>query len=206
MAIRCVAGLGNPGRLYEWTRHNVGFWVVDRLAQDGDLDWHRLDDCLETIGTVGGGRVILLKPLTYMNRSGIAVLGCLERHDLSAEELLVVVDDAALPVSRRRLRRSGGSGGHRGLESIEESLGSRNYARLRLGVGGAPDGLDLADYLLRPLDTEEHDLYAGIAEGGAEVVREAVVEGLDAAMNRFNVPPDIGSEEATEANGNGEGS
>ena len=206
MAIRCVIGLGNPGLRYEWTRHNVGFWVVDLVARDGRLDWRRLDDAFEAIGEVCGRRMIFLKPQTYMNRSGSAVLDCLERHDLIADELLVVVDDAALPVSRLRLRRSGGPGGHRGLESIEESIGSRNYPRLRLGVGGAEEGEDLADFLLRPLDTEERSRFAGIAERGAEAVREAVTEGIDAAMNRFNTPPDTdvdaGTGEAEDGEGN----
>ena len=189
MPIRCVVGLGNPGLRYEWTRHNIGFWVVDRLAQDADLAWNRHGSAFEAVGELEGERTVLLKPRTYMNESGRAVLNCLERHLLTPEELLVVVDDADLPVSRLRLRRSGGSGGHRGLESIEERTGSRDYPRLRIGVGRVAEGEDLADYLLRPLDPTERSRYAAIAARGAEAVRMAVGEGLAAAMNRFNLPP-----------------
>jgi PTH1 family peptidyl-tRNA hydrolase len=190
MAIRCVVGLGNPGLRYEGTRHNIGFWVVDRLAQDAGLSWRRVGSALEAVGELAGFREILLKPQTYMNGSGRAVLGCLERHLLTPEELLVVVDDADLPVSRLRLRGAGSSGGHRGLESIEETIGSRAYARLRIGVGRAGEGEDLADYLLQTLEPSERLHYAAIAQRGAEAARMAVSDGLTAAMNRFNVPPD----------------
>ena len=189
MPIRCIVGLGNPGLRYEGTRHNAGFWVVDRLARDAGLLWRRLDDAFEAGGRLEDRQVTLLKPQTYVNRSGQAVLRCLERHLLRPEEMLVVVDDVDLPVSRLRLRRSGGAGGHRGLSSIEETIASRDYPRLRIGVGRAEEGEDLADYVLRPLDSDERGCFAAIVDRGTEAVREAVIGGLDAAMNRFNLPP-----------------
>ena len=189
MPIRCIVGLGNPGARYEGTRHNAGFRVVDRVAGDAELIWRRLEDAVEAVGELEGRLVILLKPQTYMNRSGPAVLRCLERHLLAPEELLVVVDDADLPISRLRLRRSGGSGGHRGLESIEESIDSRGYPRLRIGVGRSEEGEDLADYVLQPLDAEGARRFEAVIERGAEAVREAVGRGISSAMNLFNPPP-----------------
>jgi PTH1 family peptidyl-tRNA hydrolase len=198
MPIRCIVGLGNPGLRYAGTRHNAGFWVVDRLAMDAGLLWRPFDDSFEAGGRLGDKQVILLKPQTYVNRSGQAVLRCLDRHRLSPEEMLVVVDDVDLPVSRLRIRRFGGAGGHRGLASIEEAIASRDYPRLRIGVGRAEEGEDLADYVLRPLDSDENDRFAAIVERGVEAVREAVIADLDAAMNRFNLPPaGAGGEEAS---------
>jgi PTH1 family peptidyl-tRNA hydrolase len=189
MPIRCIVGLGNPGSRYEGTRHNAGFWVVDRIATGAGLTWLRLEDAYEAMGRLEDRQVILLKPQTYVNRSGQAVLRCLERHLLTPGELLVVVDDVDLPVSRLRLRPSGGAGGHRGLESIEETIASRGYPRLRIGVGRAEEGEDLADFLLRPLDEDERCRFASIVERGAEAAREAVRGDLASAMNRFNPPP-----------------
>lgn len=189
MEIRCVAGLGNPGVRYEWTRHNAGFWVVERVAGRSSLSWRRLGDASEASGDIGGRRVVLLRPWTFMNRSGEAVLACMERNRLLPEEILVVVDDVAIPLGRLRLREGGSAGGHRGLVSVEEALGSVNYPRLRIGVGGAAPDEDLADFVLRPLDLEERSLFDGIAEKGADAVRMVLAAGLPQAMNRFNPPP-----------------
>jgi PTH1 family peptidyl-tRNA hydrolase len=189
MPIRCVVGLGNPGPRYEWTRHNAGFWVVDQIARDAKLLWRQGGRSLEAVGLVDGERVTLLKPQTYVNRSGLAVRDCLERCMLTPEEILVVVDDVDLPPSRLRLRRSGSSGGHRGLESIAETIGSGDYARLRIGVGREIEDEDLPDYLLRPIDPDERGRFEALAKRGAEAVREAIGQGLESAMNRFNQPP-----------------
>ncbi|MBM3287322.1 MAG: aminoacyl-tRNA hydrolase [Candidatus Eisenbacteria bacterium] len=186
MPIRCVAGLGNPGVRYEWTRHNAGFWVVDRMAVERSTGWRRLGLGLEARCAMEGRDIVLLKPLCFMNRSGEAVLECLERHLLVPGELLVVVDDVSLPAGRLRLRASGSAGGHRGLESVEESLGKGDYPRLRIGVGGAAEDEDLAEYVLRPLEGSEREFFGSIAGRGAEAATAAILEGLETAMNRFN--------------------
>jgi peptidyl-tRNA hydrolase, PTH1 family len=188
METRCVAGLGNPGPRYEWTRHNAGFWVVDRIARKHSLSWRRLENAFEASGDVGGKKVTLLRPNAYMNRSGVAVLECMERNRLLPSELLVVVDDVALPAGRLRLRERGSSGGHRGLASVEEALMTTDYPRLRIGVGGAAADEDLAEFVLRPLDAEERVFFEEIAERGAAAVETVLSAGLAQAMNRFNPP------------------
>jgi peptidyl-tRNA hydrolase, PTH1 family len=187
MPIRCVAGLGNPGNRYKWTRHNAGFWVVDRLAHEEALEWERLDSGLETCGVIEEREVLLLKPQAYMNRSGEVVAGLLERHRIAPEELLVIVDDVAIPAGRLRMRASGSAGGHRGLKSIEDALECRDYARVRIGVmGERGEEEDLADYVLRPLDEEEKAFFKGVVTRGIEAVRMILRDGLPKAMNRFN--------------------
>lgn len=206
MRIRCVAGLGNPGSRYEWTRHNAGFWVVDRLVQEEKLAWRMLANGWEASGVIEGEKVVLLKPSKYMNRSGEAVLDCLARHGLLPGELLAVVDDAALPVGRLRLRASGSAGGHRGLISIEETIESREYARLRIGVGEPPAEADLADYLLEPLAAAEREAFEPIVERAAQAVRATLREGLPWAMNRTNPAPALDPERSRdEGNGRARG-
>jgi PTH1 family peptidyl-tRNA hydrolase len=201
MPIRCVIGLGNPGIRYRWTRHNAGFWVLDRLAHDAGLEWEKQDSVLEAAGTIDVTKVVLAKPQTYMNRSGEAVRALMQRHALSPEEMLVVVDDVALPAGRLRVRVSGSAGGHRGLLSIEESIESRAYSRLRVGVeGDRAEEDDLAEYVLRPLDEDEKVFFRGIAERGVEAVRVILRDGISKAMNRFNpAGPETGDRPAARA-------
>lgn len=186
--MKVVAGLGNPGPEYDATRHNVGWWMADRLAWDWGLATFRRDGpALVTEGTVGEHRVRLLKPTVYMNRSGVAVAPLTDLPDLEiARDLLVVVDDATLDVGRVRMRGSGSAGGHNGLRSVEAALGSREWARLRIGVGRAPEGEDLADWVLSPMPEEDEDIVVGLLPeltGGVEVWMD---EGVEAAMNRVN--------------------
>ncbi len=189
MAIRCVAGLGNPGARYEWTRHNAGFWVVDRIAREAGARWSRRSNGEEAEAVGEWGSVLLLKPRTYMNASGEAVLDCLARWSLSPSQLLLVVDDVALPAGKIRLRQQGGAGGHRGMISVEQSIGSDDYPRLRVGVGGGEDEEDLAEYVLRPLDEREREFFERVVSRAVDAVRSTLVEGLDTAMNRFNTEP-----------------
>lgn len=163
--------------------------MVERIASQASLAWRRLGDATEAAGEIEGRKIVLLRPGTFMNRSGEAVLGCMERNRLFPEEVLVVVDDVAIPPGRIRLREGGSSGGHRGLASVEESIGTTSFPRLRIGVGGAAPEEDLAEYVLRPLQAEERTLFEGIAERGADAVRMVVAAGLTQAMNRFNPPP-----------------
>ena len=186
--MKVVMGLGNPGPEYDATRHNVGWWVLDRLAYDWDFETFRRDGrALVSEGTVGGEPVRLMKPTTYMNRSGLAVgsLAGIEGFDAS-RDLLVVVDDAALEVGRVRFRPEGGAGGHNGLKSVSGALQSEAYARLRLGVGRKPEGTDLSDWVLSPMPDEDEEVVVGLLPQLSEAVRAWIAEGVEAAMSRYN--------------------
>ena len=186
--MKVVIGLGNPGPEYDATRHNVGWWVVDRLAYDWDFGPFKRDGrAFVSEGQVGDHEVRLMKPTTYMNKSGLAMrpLRALESFD-ATEDLLVVVDDAALDVGRVRFRPEGGAGGHNGLKSISGALQSNAYARLRLGVGTKPQGEDLADWVLSPMPAEDEQVVVDLLPQLTEAVEVWVGEGVEAAMNRFN--------------------
>ena len=186
--MKVVMGLGNPGPEYDATRHNVGWWVVDRLAYDWGFDSFRRDGrALVTEGNVGDTAVRLVKPTTYMNRSGLAVgpLAAIEGFD-PARDLLVVVDDAALDVGRVRFRPEGGAGGHNGLKSVTGALQSQGFARLRIGVGTRPEGVDLSDWVLSPMPAVDEEVVVRLLPQLTESVGVWIAEGVEAAMNRFN--------------------
>jgi PTH1 family peptidyl-tRNA hydrolase len=186
--MKVVMGLGNPGPEYDGTRHNVGWWVVDRLAYDWDFGPFRRDGrALVAEGMVRDIEVRLVKPTTYMNRSGLALapLASLEKFDPS-RDLLVVVDDAALDVGRVRLRAQGSPGGHNGLKSISDALRSDAYARLRIGVGKKPEGADLADWVLSPMPEEDEEVVVGLLPEIAKAVETWAIEGIEVAMSRHN--------------------
>jgi len=186
--MKVVVGLGNPGPEYDGTRHNVGWWVVDRLAYDWGFDPFRRDGrALVTEGPVGSTRVRLVKPTTYMNRSGQALGPLLQMDAFDAtKDLLVVVDDAALDVGRVRFRPEGSAGGHNGLKSVSGALQSHDYARLRVGVGKKPDGVDLADWVLSPMPEDDEDVVVGLLPELTQAVEVWIAEGVEPAMNRFN--------------------
>jgi PTH1 family peptidyl-tRNA hydrolase len=185
-----VIGLGNPGARYDATRHNVGWWLVDLLKrrwsatpfQEEDL-WLRSRAELSEVGEVW-----LIKPLTYMNRSGVAVRALLEYVPLDLEhDMLIVVDDVALEPGRPRFRARGSAGSHNGLQSVEDVLGTREYARLRIGVGAPPDGVELADWVLSEFDDpKDEDAVLEVLPRLTEGVELWAHEGVEAAMNRFN--------------------
>lgn len=186
--MKVVVGLGNPGPEYDDTRHNVGWWVLDRLAYDWELgSFRREGRAFLRDGTVDGTPVLLLKPAIYMNRSGqaLTVLAGLQEFDLQ-DDLLVIVDDASLEVGRIRFRPGGGSGGHNGLRSVEQALGTEQYARLRVGVGRAPPDADLADWVLSPMPPEDEEEVVGLLPELSRAVETWVAEGVQAAMNRYN--------------------
>lgn len=186
--MKVVCGLGNPGPEYDATRHNVGWWLLDRLAVDWDLGpFRRSGPSLEAGGRIGEHDVRLIKPTTFMNRSGaaLAALGRDATFDPTAD-LLVVVDDAALDAGVLRFRASGSSGGHNGLKSVEAALGSREYDRLRIGVGRRPEGHDLADWVLSPMPAADEEAVLEQFGRAIEGVRLWLDEGIEAAMSRCN--------------------
>ncbi|HSM37306.1 MAG TPA: aminoacyl-tRNA hydrolase [Longimicrobiales bacterium] len=186
--MKVICGLGNPGPEYEDTRHNVGWWVVDRLSYDWDLGpFRREGRSLIAGGRVGDHHVRLLKPLTFMNRSGSALgfLRQLEEFD-PATDLLVVVDEVALDVGRVRFRPGGSAGGHNGLKSVQTALGTTAYPRLRIGVGPPAPGRDLSDFVLEDFEPDEEEVVAGLLPGLTDAIRDWLDEGIDVAMNRHN--------------------
>jgi PTH1 family peptidyl-tRNA hydrolase len=186
--MKWVVGLGNPGAEYDESRHNVGWWMADRLAYDWGLDsFRRRGSTLIAEGTVADEDVSVLKPLTFMNRSGGAIASALAANEIEVErDLLVIVDDAMIDVGKVRLRGSGSAGGHNGLRSIERTLGSRDYARLRIGVGRAPQGADLADWVLSAMPKDDEDVVVGLLPELTPAVELWMKEGIEAAKSRFN--------------------
>ena len=181
-----VVGLGNPGPEYAETRHNVGFQVVERLARAWKARRaERRAEYRSWRGAFGGREVTLLEPLTYMNVSGEALIAWREVHRLEPDELLVVVDDVYLPVGEVRVRASGSTGGHRGLESIERALGTREYARLRVGVGSAGEEPLGGHVLAEPAAAEREALEQAVGRA-AEAVQCWLRAGVRETMNRFN--------------------
>jgi PTH1 family peptidyl-tRNA hydrolase len=180
--VRAVVGLGNPGPKYERTRHNIGFLVADHLA--AGAAWSTQHNALTARWRRAGEEVLLVKPQTYMNRSGTAVRSLAAEVGSEPAQILVVFDDFLLDFGRLRLRRGGSDGGHNGLASVLQKLGSDQVPRLRLGVGPVPDEADDIDFVLAPFgETEDVD---GLVDRGGAAVETWLSEGIEAAMNRFN--------------------
>jgi peptidyl-tRNA hydrolase, PTH1 family len=179
-------GLGNPGPEYEDTRHNAGFLLVDHAARRWGLAFRRGDRARVASGEWQDLPVRLLKPQSYMNRSGAAVAPLLVPGFDPAQHLMVVVDEVALSVGRYRLRGAGSAGGHNGLKSIEGVLQRQDYARLRIGVGPKPEGQDLSDYVLDPLPREERMVVDGLLDEMTDALEAWLVHGIEKAMTQFN--------------------
>lgn len=188
--IRLVVGLGNPGPRYEGTRHNVGFAAVDLFAAaDAGASWSAApagDGLVARVELGEGLRLWAAKPQTFMNASGAMVAALARYLKVRPQELLVVSDDFSLPLGRVRLRMRGSSGGQKGLASILESLGSQEVPRLRLGIGPVPARVDPADFVLGRFAPSEREAAESMAGRAAEAIRAACLEGLEAAMNRYN--------------------
>ncbi len=185
-----VVGLGNPGEEYAKTRHNLGFQVVNLLARRHGLEWSdKRAKARLAAGQIGGQRVVLAKPFTYMNDSGQAVAGLRQWYKLDpASELLVIYDELDLPFGALRLRMRGSAGTHNGMRSIVRLLGTEEFPRLRIGIGAGPPGRDAARYVLSRFTPEEEQALPGILERAADAVELVAREGFVAAMNRVNAP------------------
>jgi PTH1 family peptidyl-tRNA hydrolase len=182
--IWCLAGLGNPGREYSQTRHNLGFMVLDLLAEQLKLSWKRR--ALYSCAGDNKRGLFLLKPLTFMNQSGLAVAKALSYQKIPAWQLLVICDDVNLPLGKIRLRAKGSDGGHNGLKSIIKHLGSQDFARLRLGMGPVPDSLEMADFVLSSFAKAERTEVGAMTGQAAKTAIEVVRAGVDKAIINLN--------------------
>lgn len=185
--MKLIAGLGNPGETYANTPHNVGFDVVDRLAERFEAGWKNGSGFHARVAraTRAGGAVLLAKPQTFMNLSGTSVAPLLRYYGGAPADLTVILDDADLPLGTLRIRASGGNGGHRGLASIIEALGTEAFPRVRLGVGRDARG-SLVDHVLHKFDGERLGLVRAMVEAAADAAQCLTEKGLNEAMNRFN--------------------
>ncbi len=176
--VKLVVGLGNPGREYEKTRHNVGWWVLDRISEElnSPISREKFNGLYSEV-RAGSHKVILLKPLTYMNRSGESVSQFVRFFKLKPEEVLVIYDDLDLPLGKLRLRLRGSSGGHRGLQSVIDSLGTCNFPRLRIGIGRPERKEEVVDYVLSPFKDEELPTVEDAVSRAASCVIEILKKG-----------------------------
>ena len=183
LQIRCLVGLGNPGSEYTGTRHNIGFMVIDQLAAHLGLAWEKSTrwDAL----TSKHGDLVVVKPLSFLNRSGYPLVAIAQFYKIAPAEILVVLDDFALPLGRIRIRAAGGSGGHNGLDSVIMQFGTEDIPRLRIGIGTAPTAGSV-DYVLGRFFEEERDLVNSAIDRSIQAIKCAVDNGVVAAMNTFN--------------------
>jgi len=185
--MKLVVGLGNPGRRYQKTRHNVGFAVLGELARKfgtGGVKAKFHGELVEA--DLDGQRALLLSPLTYMNRSGTAVQAAMSFYKLVQEDLLVLCDDMNLPVAQLRIRAKGSSGGQKGLEDIVRRLGTEEFSRLRIGIGRPPENWDWADYVLSRFDKQESAEIEQTVCRAADAVAAWARQGIEVCMNRYN--------------------
>jgi len=183
----CVVGLGNPGGEYERTRHNVGFQVLDRLAAKNRIDIRRLEfEALTARAELGRSMVLLMEPQTFMNASGRSAAAALAELGLTPERLLVVYDDLDLPVGRLRIRTDGGAGGHRGVASLIQELGSTSFARLRVGIGRPAEGSTVLEHVLSPFAPSEQAEVDLAVDRAAEAVQHVLEHSVPRAMEAFN--------------------
>jgi peptidyl-tRNA hydrolase, PTH1 family len=185
--MKLVVGLGNPGARYAGTRHNVGFDVLDAIASRHRLEWEMAPRGIEAMASKWrNADTLLAKPLTFMNLSGPAVVGLVQFFKLELGDLLIVVDDTNLELGRLRTRAAGSAGGHNGLKSLIEALGTDQFARMRVGVGRGDARRDLADHVLAKFEPDERAAVDEMIDRASEAVELFVAEGVHPVMNRFN--------------------
>ena len=186
--MKVIVGLGNPGREYEDTRHNVGWWLLDELARRWHFDaWRKDGESLTSTGLVGTKKVRLVKPLTFMNLSGSVLRPYLKREGFAAaQDLMIVVDEVAVPVGEYRLRAAGSPGGHNGLKSIEAHLKSATYPRLRIGIRPVDERRtigDLADFVLHSMPRDEKELVTGLYDRMVQALELWIADGTEKAVS-----------------------
>ncbi len=186
--IKLLVGLGNPGKKYEKTRHNVGFMVIDELLRRLRV-YKYTEECLSHLYKVNfqGRELLLAKPQTYMNNSGLAVINLLEEYDINPEEMLVVYDDLDLPLGKIRLRLEGSSGGHHGIESIIKEIRSEKFPRLKIGIGRPRDKREVVNYVLSPFSKEEEEVLNKVLNRATDCLLRCIEFGLEESMNFCNV-------------------
>lgn len=182
-----IAGLGNPGKEYEGSRHNVGFMTLDALADRYQIDIReKAHKALIGKGMIEGNKVILVKPQTYMNLSGESIRSVMDYYKTEPSEFIVIYDDISLEPGQIRIRKKGSAGGHNGIKNIIAHLGTQEFPRIRIGVGEKPPRMDLADYVLSRFPKEEKEEMEQAFRDGAAAAVSMMNEGIDMAMNRFN--------------------
>ena len=182
-----IAGLGNPEKKYEMTRHNMGFRIIDALAGRFNISMtEQKHKGLIGKGIIGGNKVILVKPLTYMNLSGECIRPVCDYYKVDPSECIVAFDDISLEPGKIRIRKIGSAGGHNGIKSIISCLGTDAFPRLKFGVGDKPKQMDLADYVLGRFNSEDEAIVAKELEKACNAIECMVTEGYDAAMNKYN--------------------
>ena len=180
-----IAGLGNPGSRYEKTRHNAGFLVLEELVERLQLEFKEKEDFKISKGSLGDEKIILVEPLTFMNRSGVAVRKIMQKSNVSPERLIVIHDDLDLECGNLKIRKKGSSGGHKGIESIIQNIGTREFIRVKIGIGRDPF-VPTEKYVLSRFRKDEMPVIKETITKAAESVHSIIIEGVERAMNRFN--------------------
>jgi PTH1 family peptidyl-tRNA hydrolase len=185
--MRLIVGLGNPDPEYQWTPHNLGFMAVDELANRGSIRVERPEGmALVGRGKLAGEQVLLAKPQTYMNLSGISVRELLSKYELEPDDLLVMWDEVQLPLGTIKINSDGSAGSHNGAKSVIGSIGTQQFARLRLGAGSGPQLGSRREYVLRPMKKAELEVAAEMLGEAGDAVELILTQGLDAAMTKYN--------------------
>ena len=182
-----IIGLGNPGQKYENTRHNVGFWVIDKIAGQLNIKVDKKQArALVQMGNWVGEKILLVKPQTYMNLSGQSVLELINFYQDQIKDFLIIHDDLDLSLGQLRLKKGGGAGGHNGIKSVTQCLNSPDFDRLKIGIGRPPAYFEVQDYVLTSFSKEEKEEMDKASERAVEAVKAWLEEGMDTAMNTFN--------------------
>jgi peptidyl-tRNA hydrolase, PTH1 family len=183
-----IVGLGNPGSRYARTRHNIGFQVLDEFARRLRLEWKDRTEYKMCSGSIGDERIVLLEPLTFMNRSGNAVRKVSDKFAVGPENTIVVHDDLDLETGRLKIRKNGSSGGHKGVDSIIQHLGSKNFIRVKIGIG-RDQFIPTEEYVLKKFRPDESALIGEAVQSAVESIETIITDGVEKAMNRFNRGP-----------------
>jgi PTH1 family peptidyl-tRNA hydrolase len=180
-----IVGLGNPGSKYVRTRHNIGFAVLDQFAGDHNLEFKEKTDLRICSGSIGTDKIVLMEPLTFMNRSGTPVKKVMDKYPVTPDNLIVVQDDLDIEPGRLKIRKKGSAGGHNGIASIIQTIGTNEFIRVKIGIGREP-GMPTDGYVLSKFKKEEQPLIKEAVTTAVDAIHCIITEGIDRAMNRFN--------------------